>query len=69
MPLLGLLVSLVAVAAARLTSDSTVHDANPALATKQRCLRSSPFIMLPLANHTEVDPMYVLLQQCILVSS
>ncbi len=66
---LGLLVSLVAVAAARLASDSTVHDANPALATKQRCLRSSPFIMLPLANHTEVDPMYVLLQQCILVSS
>jgi len=56
---LGLLVSLVVVAAARLAADSTVHEANPAIATKQRCLRSSPFIMLPLENHTEADSMYV----------
>jgi len=66
--LFNLLVSLLAVSAAQPAPESRVADVSTALTTKQRCLRSPPFIMLPLANHIDTCPMYVLLHPCIMVS-
>ena len=64
----GLFVVLVTVSVARPTLGLSDFGSSTAIATKQRCLRSLPSLMLPQANHLESNSMYVFLQHCIPVS-